>query len=66
MKSALINSLPSFLLTLTLASFAYAAEIPEAGFPQSCGIQLKSHNFNVETIDRAHKMGFRVIRRGFY
>ncbi len=42
------------------------AELPESGFPQSCGVQLKTHNFTSGTLDEVHKLGFRVLRRGFY
>lgn len=40
--------------------------LPEPGIPQSCGVQLKSHNFTVETLQQVHRLGFRVVRRGFY
>ncbi len=36
------------------------------GFPEGCAIQLKTHNFTIETLDQVHAMGFRVVRRGFY
>jgi hypothetical protein len=36
------------------------------GVPQSCGMQLKSNNFDVKTLDAVRTVGFRVIRRGFY
>jgi len=34
--------------------------------PQSCGVQLKSHNFTSQTLAQAHQLGFRILRRGFY
>ena len=27
---------------------------------------MKTHNFTVETLERVHELGFRVVRRGFY
>jgi hypothetical protein len=60
-----------FVLVLVLACNAttclYAAEPPrDIGVPQSCGVQLKTHNFAVDDLDRVHAAGFRVVRRGFY
>jgi len=40
--------------------------LPTPGFPQSAGVQLKSHSFTAETLEKAHEMGFRTVRRGFY
>ena len=45
---------------------AYADALPRPGVPDSCGIQLKTHNFTVETLDHVHRLGFRIVRRGFY
>ncbi|MHC5055230.1 MAG: cellulase family glycosylhydrolase [Planctomycetota bacterium] len=41
---------------------------PEAGAvpPGTYGVQLKTHNFTLETLERAHELGFRAVRRGFY
>jgi hypothetical protein len=51
----------------TTAMCGWSAEpLPDVVIPQSCGVQLKTHNFTIETLDRAHNMGFRVVRRGFY
>ena len=60
-----------FVLIAALAGSAtaclYAAELlPAVGIPQSCGVQLKTHNFTPETLDHAHDLGFRSVRRGFY
>ncbi len=62
------SNVPLFALPLILAlsPVATGAEIPKTGFPQSAGIQLKTHNFTTKTLDHLHKVGFRVIRRGFY
>lgn len=43
-----------------------AAELPEPVAPQFCGVQLKSDNFTIATLDAVHAAGFRVVRRGFY
>jgi hypothetical protein len=43
-----------------------AAELPKVGFPQSAGTQLKTHNFTPAVLDKVHKVGFRIVRRGFY
>ena len=39
---------------------------PVAGVPQSCGVQLKTHNFTTHTIDQVNETGFGVFRRGIY
>ncbi len=51
-----------------LACFAQASgsELAKPGFPQPCGMQLKTHNFDKATLDKVHKLGFRVVRCGFY
>ena len=52
---------------LTLAPRPVLSDTPlPQGVPQSCGIQLKSHNFTIQTLDRVHALGFRVVRRGLY
>ncbi len=53
-------------ISLVWVTSVKGGEIPKAGFPQSCGIQLKSHNFTADTLNHVHKLGFRVVRRGFY
>lgn len=40
--------------------------LPELGFPQALGMQLKPNNFNTKTLDEVHALGFKVVRRGFY
>lgn len=45
---------------------AVTVELPKPGFPQSAGMQLKTDSFTIETLDRLHALGFRVVRRGFY
>ena len=65
----------SLFVTLSIATLGRAAdepgravtiELPRPGFPQSVGVQLKTDTFNIQTIDRVHALGFKVIRRGFY
>ncbi len=43
-----------------------AGPASKPGIPQSCGVQLKTHNFTVEVLDKVHALGFRAVRRGFY
>jgi len=52
------------LSIMTLSS--QAVQLPEPGFPQSFGMQLKTHNFNIATLDAVHAAGFTTVRRGFY
>ncbi len=40
--------------------------VPAPGFPQSAGVQMKTHNFTVENLRIAHELGFRVVRRAFH
>lgn len=54
----------AFVLSLGVSSVA--GPLPEPGFPQCLGVQLKPESFTVETLDQAHAMGFRIVRRGFY
>jgi len=57
----------AFAVAFALASCVPAADpLPEPGIPQSCGVQLKTHNFTVEDLDHLRQLGFRVVRRGFY
>ncbi len=60
---------------LTLACLASALfspsamaddKLPEPYFPGPLFVQLKSENFNIETIDKVHAMGFRGFRRALY
>ena len=48
------------------ASGQTATSLPELGIPESCGVQMKTHNFTVEQLDRVSELGFRIVRRGFY
>lgn len=41
-------------------------KLPEPYFPGPLFIQLKSEQFNIETIDKIYEMGFRGFRRAFY
>ena len=57
----------AFAVVCATATRVYAVEsLPDVGIPQPCGVQLKTHNFTIDDLDRAHAMGFRVVRRGFY
>jgi hypothetical protein len=56
----------AFAVLCATAAGVHAGEsLPDVGIPQSCGVQLKTHNFTIDDLDRAHAMGFRVVRRGF-
>ncbi len=60
----------SVVLSLSLVfmtSMSANAELPmTSGVPQSCGVQLKTHNFNTATIDQVNEVGFSTFRRGVY
>ncbi len=56
-------SLAMGLVALTVSA---ADPLPRLGIPQSCGVQLKGNNFNDETLQKVHDMGFRIVRRGLY
>lgn len=45
---------------------ATPAEMPETGIPKGLGVQLKTDCWNVETLDKAYSLGFKIVRRGFY
>ena len=48
------------------AARADATLVPKPGFPQSAGVQMKTHNFTVENLRTAREMGFTVVRRAFH
>jgi hypothetical protein len=48
------------------ACMCAGGQLPEAGVPYCCGVQLKTHNFTIETLNQVHRLGFRIVRRGFY
>ena len=55
------------MLSSVVSFAAFAADpLPETGLPQSCAVQLKTHNFTVATLQQVHELGFRAVRRGFY
>ena len=62
----------SVLITVSVAYIALTTSLARGdtplpdGLPQSCGIQLKDHNFTVKTLDKVHALGFRIVRRGLY
>ena len=64
------SAVVAFVLCLVCIALAPRLALSDTplpqGVPQSCGIQLKSHNFTVQTLDRVHALGFRVVRRGLY
>lgn len=45
---------------------ATPAEMPETGIPKGLGVQLKTDCWNTETLEKAHALGFKIVRRGFY
>lgn len=54
------------LLAASAMPLLALTSLPEPGIPQSCGIQIKNDTFNVETIQLAHDLGFRILRKGMY
>jgi len=40
--------------------------ISDPGIPQSCGVQLKNHNFATADLQKVRSLGFRIIRKGIY
>lgn len=58
------------LLTIPLClGFAFAlgaAELPPPEIPLNCGVQMKGDTFNLKTLEEVYKLGFRIVRRGFY
>ena len=44
----------------------YKYQLPEPGFPQCAGVQLKPDTWNDATIQDVAKLGFRLVRRGIY
>ena len=71
MKKKLVTAL-SLCGAISVASLspANAAEVrnalPGGRFPDCLGVQLKPDGWNLATIEKAHALGFRIIRRGFY
>lgn len=60
---------PMLTLALTLSTGIAATAQPikfTPGVPQSVGVQLKTNNFSIDTIDQVHDMGFAFFRRGIY
>jgi len=43
-----------------------AAELPPMEIPLNCGVQMKGDTFNLKTLEEVHRLGFRIVRRGFY
>lgn len=57
----------AFAAAMVMGVGAWAqAPLPERGVPQSCGVQLKPESWNADTLKKAHEMGFKVVRKGFY
>ncbi|MAX23097.1 MAG: hypothetical protein CMJ19_01220 [Phycisphaeraceae bacterium] len=55
------------LSVVLMPALAVRADLPmTSGVPQSCGVQLKTHNFNIATIDQVNEVGFSTFRRGVY
>ena len=54
-------------LSIVVATCGAASPLPQAGFPQSIGAQLKNgSDWTAATLDKTHAMGFRVVRKGVY
>lgn len=55
-------------LTMVLKTqlFANPEGLPAPYFPDPVFIQLKTHNFSVQTIDEIYEVGYRGFRRGLY
>ena len=53
-------------LVLGAAVLPAAADLPKPVVPFNCGIQMKGDTFNIPTLEEVHRLGFRVVRRGFY
>lgn len=58
--------LAASVFAAALSTSAATSPLPELGFPQALGVQLKTESFTLETLDQAYALGFRVVRRGFY
>jgi hypothetical protein len=43
-----------------------SGQLPESHIPYCCGVQLKTRNFTIDTLDQVYRLGFRIVRRGFY
>lgn len=54
-------------VTCSVATMACATNpIENPGIPQSCGMQLKNHNFTTKDLAQVHELGFGVVRKGMY
>ena len=53
---------------LSITAMCGAAYVlPPPGFPQALGVQLKNGpDWTIETIDKAHALGFQIVRKGVY
>ena len=61
-----MNKLLTFPLCFGFAFALSAAELPPQEIPFNCGVQMKPDTFNLKTLEEVHKLGFRIVRRGFY
>lgn len=62
-----MNPRPLLLATAAVhLSVCAETTLPVPGIPQSCYIQLKTHNYDIKTLNEVHAAGFRGVRRGFY
>lgn len=58
-----------FALTVSVLASSFAAYryvLPEPGFPQCVGVQLKPDTWNDATLNEVAKLGFKIVRRGIY
>jgi polysaccharide biosynthesis protein PslG len=61
------NSICLLVAGAVFISCVYAGTpLPELGVPASVGVNLKTHNFTIEVLDRVHEAGFKFVRRGMY
>ncbi len=64
-----VSSVLICILALSLPAamaHAQATQLPDKQVPDCVAVNLKTHNFDVETLEAAHAMGFRIVRRGIY
>ena len=58
----------NLVVTIVCVAATHASadgSLPNLCVPDSCGVQLKGHNFTIEELDRVYQSGFRIVRRGF-
>ncbi len=69
-----MSKVPTNIVVASVAAFSIAATacgatspLPQAGFPQSIGVQLKNGpDWTTATLDKAHALNFQIVRKGVY